>query len=160
MSGAGAGRRHVLVGAAAAVSLSACDVLTDDEVEPGPGAPTRERDRQLADAAAAVEAGLVRLLHPLTSSGSARERRAARASLQVHLRHLELLDTEPPVPSGPRLDQRQARARRDRLRRAEEVASRRHRDSALRAASGPFARVLAAMSAASAQQAQVWRERA
>ncbi len=154
-------RRTVLVASAVStlvLPMSACDLLASDE-SPGTGAPTptRERDQELVDEAVALETALVRLLAPLTRSGPPQQRRQATLALRVHRDHLELLGSEPPGAGQQKLGRAAQRRRLSRLVRAEERASRRHRDAAVRAASGPFARVLAGMSAASAQQAQVWR---
>lgn len=148
-------RRAVLLGTVAVVPLSAC-VGPSDSGNGGPGA-TRDADRALVDEAVEVEAALVALLTPLTRTGPEQQRRRARATLRVHLDHLMLLEGDPPrrteAPSRRR-DTGRAEAT---VASAEDRAARRHRGAAGRAASGPFARVLAAMAAASAQQAQVWR---
>ncbi len=149
----------MLLGALLALPLSACQLLSDDGQERERGtAPTRERDQELVEAAIAVETQLVRLLRPLTGTGPERDRDTARTSLRIHQEHLELLGGAPSSQGGSQqLGRKQQRRQRARVARAEERASRRHRDAAVGAASGPFARVLAGMAAASAQQAQVWR---
>lgn len=149
-------RRAVLLGAVAVVPLSACDVGSSDSGKGGP-APTRDADRALVDEAVEVEAALVALLTPLARTGPARLRRRARATLRVHEEHLSLLEGDSRGGTGTPSRRRDAGRGEADVASAEDRAARRHRDAAGRAASGPFARVLAAMAAASAQQAQVWR---
>jgi hypothetical protein len=149
-------RRAVLLGAVAAVPLSACDVGSSDSGKGGP-APTRDADRALVDQAVEVEAALVALLTPLTRTGPERRRRRARATLRVHQDHLRLLEGNSPRRAETPSRRRDVGRAEAAVASAEDRAARRHRGAAGRAASGPFARVLAAMAAASAQQAQVWR---
>ena len=152
-----ASRRTVLLGALAVVPLAGCDAVSDDPGSRGPEAPTRDADRALVDAAVEVESELVALVTPLTRTGPERQRRRARATLQVHQQHLALLEGDSPSDKGPRPRGPDARGSVGAVASAEDRATRRHREAAGRAASGPFARVLASMAAASAQQAQVWR---
>ena len=152
-----ASRRAVLLGALVVAPLAGCDAVSDDPGSGGPEAPTRDADRALVDDAVEVESELVALVTPLTRTGPERQRRRARATLRVHQQHLALLEGDSPSDKGTRPRGRASRGSGGAVASAEDRAARRHREAAGRAASGPFARVLASMAAASAQQAQVWR---
>jgi hypothetical protein len=108
-------------------------------------------DEALLVAAVRAEAEMAARLRTLLP----RSARRVRRSLQVHEAHLDLLrDATEQLPEpdvgGGRLSLRRVSA-------AEEALSRRHADAAVRASSGPFARLLAGMAAAAAQQADLWR---
>lgn len=152
-----ASRRAVLLGALAVAPLAGCDAVSDGAGSSGPETPTRDADRALVDDAVEVESELVALVTPLTRTGPERQRRRARATLRVHQQHLALLEGDSAREDGSAPRRRATREADTAVAQAEDRAARRHRDAAGRAASGPFARVLAAMAAASAQQAQVWR---
>ena len=152
-------RRRLLQAAAlvAGVSgLAACQEspLHEPGSSEGVGVPAGDPDDALLAAAARDEARMVSMLSPLLATGPA----AVRRTVQVHRAHLALLDQ----PDEPEQDGAGAaapqRLRPGGIAAAEERLARRHAQAALRASSGQFARVLAAMAAAAAQQAAVWRQ--
>lgn len=117
--------------------------------EDGQGPAARDPDEALLEAAARAEAQMVSGLRPLLASGPA----ALRATIRVHEAHLALLEQSGPDVPG---DGRRLRVRT--IAAAEERLARRHTRAAVRASSGQFARMLAGMAAAAAQQADVWRQ--
>lgn len=148
-------RRRVLRATAIAgvVPLAACQGSplrsTLDEGDSDAGGP--DPDEALLAAAVRDEAEMVARLRAVLPRAPQR----VRPTLQVHEAHLEVLrgaTDEPPETDGPgaRLTLRRVFA-------AEEALGRRHAAAAVRASSGPFARVLAGMAAAAAQQAVLWR---
>jgi hypothetical protein len=164
-------RRSFLTGAAAAALLAGCtsDGPADRDLEaPAEGTgtePVRDPDLEAAAAAlAAVEAQLA-LLESMTR-GRARRRRALAGTEAVHRAHQRLLaeavpeETAEATPSpGPVWVGSDREAFRV-LASAEHRLGRTTRRLALEARSGPFARVLAGIAAASAQQSVLLRGRA
>ena len=152
-------RRRLLQAAAVVAGASGLAACQEGPLRAPAGsddvaAPAGDPDDALLAAAARDEARMVSMLSPLLADGPA----GIRRTLQVHRAHLALLDQ----PDEPEQDDGDATAA-ERLRpggiaAAEERLARRHAQAALRASSGQFARVLAAMAAASAQQAALWRQ--
>lgn len=145
-------RRRLLHTAALAglVPLTGCQgsPLVTEAGEP---ATEADPDERLLVAAAGAEAEMVARLRALLPRSPGRVRR----TLQVHEAHLELLgeaDARLPEPDvgDDRLTLRRVTA-------AEEALGRRHAAAAVQASSGSFARLLAGMAAAAAQQADLWR---
>jgi hypothetical protein len=115
--------------------------------------PARDPDETLLLAAARAEAQMVSMLRPLLTTSPG----AVRRTLRVHEAHLALLD-QPGQPDQPEEDAPAGRRpRATAIAAAEERLARRHSRAAVHASSGQFARVLAGMAAAAAQQADVWR---
>lgn len=148
-------RRRLLqaaAGVAVAASLTACQEspLRSAGGSPDQGTAQADPDEALLAAAARDEAQMVAVLEPLLGTAPV----AVRRTLQVHRDHLALLDRaeqdDEGSAAGPRL-------RLEAIATAEERLARRHARAARRASSGQFARVLAAMAASAAQQAEVWR---
>lgn len=129
-------------------------------VERGAGPQEADPDEALLRTAVRLEEQMLTDLESLLP----RSPRRVRPTLEVHRAHLALLrgaadDTDSPTeeepegqdgPPGGGLTPRRVSA-------AEARLARRHTDAAARASSGQFARVLAGMAAAAAQQADVWR---
>ena len=148
------GRRRLLqvaVVAVGALPLAACQdgPLRTPAGEDGQGPAAPDPDEALLDAAARAEAQMVSLLRPLVASGPA----ALRRTVRVHEAHLALL--EHPDAGDPGAGRRM---RLSAIAAAEERLARRHTEAAVRASSGQFARMLAGMAAAAAQQADVLRQ--
>jgi hypothetical protein len=156
------GRRPLLTAAALAAGvlpLTACEdvPLRASDGDPAGGPPTADPDEVLLEAAVRAEVGMVVLLRPLLRVGRPQARRLVQRTLEVHRAHLELIGgpgwqrSMTPGPGRPR-------QRWDQVVAAEERLGRHHSEAAVRASSGQFARVLAGMAAASAQQADLWRQ--
>jgi hypothetical protein len=148
------GRRRLLGASlvAGALSLTGCDDVLG---EGGPGITSartaEDPDEAVVTAAVRAEADAAAAVRRLLRSAPQRSRAQLRSTLDVHETHLGLLAPDgAPASAGPRVRLRGLTALEDRL-------SRQHTDLAVRAVSGQLARVLAAMAAASAQQADVWR---
>ena len=158
-------RRRVLSAAVAVgvVPLTACDDVPL-EASGGTGGRTQGRavdpdEALLAEAVEAEQRVLAGLL-PLVEEAPARLRPLLQSTVRIHEAHLELLaDAGRDRAPGPAVPRQEVRRRLRQVPSIEESLARRHGDMAVRVASGQFARVLAGMSAASAQQADVWRER-
>jgi hypothetical protein len=146
----------VLTAALATSALGAC--TTDVTVAPS---PAEDPDAALAAQVLAAENELLRLLDTLTADRPRRVR-ALAANRAVHEAHLQLLGrattttttapTETPAPFTG--DDRAAYLA---LARAEDRLGQMLRRAAFSAQSGPFARVLAGMAAAAAQQSAALR---
>jgi hypothetical protein len=136
-----------------ALPLTACEEVTLYPAAPGEASPAADPDESLLSAARRLEGRIVLGLQPLLRHRAEPVRRLARQGLAVHEAHLEALDDRA-APGGGAARLRAA----GQVVEAEEALARRHTDLAVRAQSGPFARVLAGMAAASAQQADLWRE--
>ena len=149
-------RRTVLTAALAAGALAACTPEDSPAPEPQPNP-----DEAIAAEALAAEAALVSLLDSVTR-GRPKRLRALAASRTVHVAHVQLLTeavpgATTPVPSPGRAFAGGDRAAYLALARAEDELGQTLRRGAFRAQSGPFARVLSGMAAASAQQAATLR---
>ncbi len=143
-------RRTVLTATLAAGVLSAC--RPDDSAPPVPANP----DEEIVAEALAAQTAFLALLDSVTQ-GRPRRRRALAATRRVHLAHRRLLAEALPGP-GPDPSPGTGFVGGDRLAylalaQAEDELAAQLRAGALRAQSGPFARVLAGMAAAAAQQA-------
>lgn len=158
-------RRRVLSAAivAGVLPLTACDdVLLESSTGAGGPAdgPAADPDEQLLSDAVTAEQQALDALRALVDAAPTALRSLLVATVRVHEAHLELLDggggEAAPGQSVPR---GQVRRRLRQVAVLEQGLARRHAASAVRATSGQFARVLAGMSAASAQQADVWRQR-
>lgn len=133
--------------------LTACENVPLESSDGGAAADgIADPDQALLDEAVRAEAEIVAMLTPMLRTLPARFRRAAQLTVAVHAAHLELLDGDLPVAEPSR-----RRTPTWRVVGAEEALARRHGEAAVRASSGQFARVLAGMAAAAAQQAEVWR---
>lgn len=120
--------------------------------EDGGGGPAAvDPDEALLAAAVRREAQLLAMLRPLLTTGPA----SVRRTVQVHEAHLALLEQAEDADGGASPGRR---LRVGGIAAAEERLARRHAEAAVRASSGQFARVLAGMAAAAAQQAEVWRQ--
>jgi len=149
-------RRTVLTAALAAGALAACTPEDSPAPEPQPNP-----DEAIAAEALAAQTVLLALLDSVTHGRPRRLRRLA-ASRAVHLAHIQLLTeavpgsvaTEPSARPPFRGNDRAAYLA---LARAEDGLGQTLRRGAFRSQSGPFARVLSGMAAASAQQAATMR---
>ncbi len=150
------GRRPLLAAATMAglLPMTGCDGVglrpTADPAQVAGADP--DPDAALLEAARRAESRMVRLLRHRVRSAAA-PRGLARAGLEVHLAHLALLE----VPADEEGAGRGSSPSPRDLAAAEERLARRHTELAVRATSGPFARVLAGMAAASGQQTDLWR---
>jgi hypothetical protein len=149
-------RRTVLTAALAVGALAACT----PEDSPAP-VPEPDPDEAIAAEAVAAQTALLSLVDSVTRDRPRRLRSLA-ATRTVHLAHLTLLaeavpgaatPTASPGPPFPGNDRAAYLA----LARAEDSLGQSLRHGAFRAQSGPFARVLSGMAAASAQQAATIR---
>jgi hypothetical protein len=147
----------VLTAAFAAGVLGAC---TAEEQAPPRVQPADPDETILAEAWAA-ESAMLALLDAVTS-GRPRRARALAGTRAVHVAHVGLLSqaglrvTPPPSPS-PALFSGDDRAAYQAVARAEDQLGQDLRSAAFGASSGPFARVLASMAAATAQQSATVR---
>lgn len=146
-------RRAVLT-AALAGALGAC--TPDSTPAPRPSDTGADPDEALALEALAAQTAFLALLDAVTRD-SARRLRALASTRTVHERHVALLTEAVPNPPttqpspGPALTGA-GRSTYLALARAEDQLGQTLRRAAARAESGPFARVLASMAAAAAQQ--------
>lgn len=144
--------RRVVLAAGATAGLSAC---TDGSLSLPPPPPP-DPDRTVAVTALVASVETLALVRTVLAAGPA-SRRALRTTVGVHEQHVDLLrraapdleDLDPPVRRVPRADA----AAYALVIGQEERLARILRRSCLRAESGSFARVLAAMAAAATQQA-------
>lgn len=154
-------RRAVLLGGTAAASLTGCTSTRS----PAPAAEP-DPDKALVAEMLTAEATLVALVEEL--GRRPRRARLLQPTRDVHQAHVKLLTeadpgSAPTVTSSPspspalRGDDRAAFLA---IARAEDSLAETLRQGAFRARSGPFARVLASMAAASAQSAATLRGRA
>jgi hypothetical protein len=149
-------RRSVLLGALAAGALTACT----DNSPATPGVP--DPDEALVREALAAETSLLGLLSAVTRPHARRARELA-GTLAVHTAHVQLLghaveDTPSPTTTPGAAFVGDDKAAYLTVARAEDALGLTLRRCAFRAESGPFARVLAGMAAAAAQQAVALRE--
>lgn len=157
-------RRRFLTAAAAAgvVPLAACDdVPLHGSGRTGGTAEGRaDPDEDLLADAVQAEQRALAALQPLVDEAPARLRALLLSTVRIHRAHLELLDGagDDPAP-GPVVRRADVRRRLGQVASIEQALARRHAALAVRAGSGQFARVLAGMAAAGAQQADVWRDR-
>ena len=149
-------RRLVLTAALATGALTAC--TSDETVDP---APAEDPDAALATQALAAEAELLAVLDTVTADRP-RRLKALAANRAVHEAHVQLLRGAATVAPGTPTTSARPFAGDDRaaylaLARAEDRLGQTLRRAAFSAQSGPFARVLAGMAAASAQQSATLR---
>jgi hypothetical protein len=150
-----------VVVAAGAVPLAACDDVLRGGSTPGAGHdPAVDPDDALLDEAVEAERQALAVLQPLVGAAPAGLRAPLVGTLRVHRAHLDLLDDSGrDVEPRPAVRGDEARRRIRRVTSIEQDLARRHAALAVRASSGQFARVLASMAAAAAQQSDLWRER-
>jgi hypothetical protein len=148
-------RRTVLTGVVAAGALSAC--TGNSPVAP----PAPDPDELIAAEALAAETALLALLEAVGRTHPKRVRALARTR-GVHTAHVQLLTeavkgAQTPAPSPGQPFTGGDRVAFLAVARAEDKLGETLRRGAFRAESGPFARVLAGMAAATAQQAATLR---
>lgn len=143
-------------------ALGACTPADEPSVPPAdPGLDVR-----LAEECLAAELAMLVLLESM-QTGAARRLRVLAGMREVHQAHVRLLTEAVPTtspsssasPSSPAPFDGNERAADLALAQAEEGLARTLRAAALRAESGPFARVLAGMSASAAQWSAYTRRR-